>query len=162
MSQNLGFLVYTGLQIFTVQVYKGLHVKKHTKFSITECAKLTGLSRTTLYKKYINSGALSVIREGCTISVELSELLRIFPDIKINDDSKFTTSCKPEHVKFTTVDTQNTHILTRENELLREQLRQAQERESWFKSQIDELREMQGHLLEDKSHKKKRKIFGIF
>lgn len=144
-------MVYTGLQLFTVQVYKGLHVKKHTKFSITECAKLTGLSRTTLYKKYINSCVLSVIREGRTISVELSELLRIFPDIKINDDSKFTT-----------VDTQNTHILTRENELLREQLRQAQERESWFKSQIDELREMQGHLLEDKSHKKKRKIFGIF
>ena len=137
-------------------------MKKHTKFTITECAKLTGFSRTTLYKKYINSGILSVIREGRTISVDLSELLRIFPDIKISHDSKFTTSCKPEHANFTTVDTQNTHILTRENELLREQLRQAQERESWFKSQIDELREMQGHLLEDKSNKKRRKFFGIF
>lgn len=133
-----------------------------TKFSITDCAKLTGLSRTTLYKKYINIGKLSVIRDDNKVFVELSELVRVFPEIKISNDGSLTQLRPDERLEFAQGNTQETTNLTRENDLLREQLRQAQERESWFKSQIDELQQQQWKLLEDKTSKKRRKIFGVF
>ncbi len=133
-----------------------------TKFTITDCAKLTGLSRTTLYKKYINPGKLSVTRDDNKVFIDLSELVRVFPDIKIANDGSLTPSRSDERPEFAKGNTGETSNLTRENELLREQLRQAQERESWFKAQIDELREIQGHLLEDKTPKKRHKVFGIF
>jgi hypothetical protein len=137
-------------------------MQTQTKFSITDCAKLTGFSRTTLYKKYINVGKLSVIRDDNKVFVELSELVRVFPEIKITNDGGLTPLRPDERLEFAQGNTQETTNLTRENDLLREQLRQAQERESWFKSQIDELQQQQWKLLEDKTTKKRRKIFGVF
>ncbi len=132
------------------------------QFTITDCAKLTGMSRTTLYKKYINPGVISVIRENKNVFIELSELVRVFPNIKINETSNFTNVNQEDRSILTKVNTEKTDMLTRENELLHIQLRQAQERELWLKSQIDELRQQQGKLLEDKTIKTRKRILGIF
>ncbi|MFN7093794.1 MAG: hypothetical protein ACK4M7_00375 [Burkholderiales bacterium] len=58
---------------------------EQTKFSITDISKLVELSRQSLYRNYINKGVLSVIRNGRNAHVELTELVRVFPDIKLLD-----------------------------------------------------------------------------
>ena len=46
--------------------------------------------------------------------------------------------------------------------LLKHQLAESKEREEWLKTQVDELRQMQYKLIEDKTPKKRRKFLGIF
>ena len=123
-------------------------MSEHIKISITEASKLAGISRTSLYKTYINKGVLSVIKDGKNIYIELNELLRVFPSVNI------------PVAKNTEVDTL-IDALKQENQLLKTQLNNAENRENWFKSQIDELRQQQTFLLENKTHKRK-KFLGIF
>jgi len=53
--------------------------------SISEAAKLTGKNRTTIYN-YINNGRLSaVVGVDGTKKIDTTELLRVFPDIKIEE-----------------------------------------------------------------------------
>lgn len=52
------------------------------KVTLTEAAQMVGVSRVTLYKRYINSGILSVDRDqNGKPKVDTSELLRVFGDI---------------------------------------------------------------------------------
>jgi len=52
--------------------------------NISEAARLAGKNRTTIYK-YINNGKLSIIVDGDNNKkIDISELLRVFPNIKIN------------------------------------------------------------------------------
>ncbi len=52
------------------------------KVTLTEAAQMVGVSRVTLYKRYINSGLLSVDRDqNGKPKVDTSELLRVFGDI---------------------------------------------------------------------------------
>lgn len=47
--------------------------------SISEAAKLAGVSRTTLYKKYIAQGKLTVLKNAKNLpEIDTSELLRVF------------------------------------------------------------------------------------
>jgi hypothetical protein len=114
-------------------------VGEQAKFSITEAAKLAGLGRQSLYRNYINKRILSVVRGSSNVHIELIELLRVFPDLKLSDNQ-----CGQ---LVTVGDSHRVEVEKREIELLREQLRQsnererqAVEREEWLKSQIDELR----------------------
>lgn len=53
--------------------------------SISEAARLAGKNRTTLYK-YINKGKLSVVASVNGMKkIDISELLRVFPDCKIEE-----------------------------------------------------------------------------
>lgn len=123
---------------------------KQAKITITEASKLAGISRTAFYKSYINKGVISVIRENKSTYIDISELLRVFPDIQLDVN-------KNTEVNMLDV------TLERENQLLRNQLKLAEDREIWLQSQIDELRKQQSLLLEDKSTKKNRKKwFGIW
>jgi DNA-binding transcriptional MerR regulator len=128
-------------------------MSEQAKLTITEAAKLAGISRAALYRNYINKGVLSVNRHNKDVFIEFNELLRVFPDLSIPNKENMT--------KFTGVDIQHDN-LERENNLLREQLKHAENREEWLKSQIDELRQQQANLLEDKSKIKRKKFLGLF
>ena len=133
-------------------------MKTHTKITITEASRLAGISRTSFYKTYINKGIISVIKDDKNVFVDVSELLRVFPDVNLGLQEGLH--------KNTQVDTSavnHVNLLERENQLLKNQLKQAEDREDWLKSQIDELRHQQSYLLEDKNPKKTRKkLFGIW
>jgi predicted nuclease with TOPRIM domain len=50
--------------------------------SVSEAARLAGISRQHLYKKYIKTGILSVERHFDVPKVQVSELLRVFGELK--------------------------------------------------------------------------------
>ena len=56
------------------------------KVSITQAAKLAGISRSYLYRKYINSGLISVETEDDKKFIDISELIRVFGDIHIDSE----------------------------------------------------------------------------
>ena len=122
---------------------------EQTRFSVTDVAKLVKLSRQTLYRNYINKGVLSVTKKDGNTYIELVELLRVFPDVTLDVS-------EVQH-NVTQGDTIGTAYLTRENELLRNQLRQAQDREEWLKAQLEKTTQ----LLENKTFKRK-KFLGFF
>ena len=123
-------------------------MNEQPKITITEASKLAGISRTALYKTYINKGILNVIRNEKNVYIELNELLRVFPNVNLPVTKK------------TDVDIINDN-LKQENQLLKNQLQSAEIRENWLKSQIDELRQQQSFLLKNKNQLKK-KFLGIF
>ena len=98
--------------------------------SITQAAKLSGISRATFYRKYINTGVLSVATDANGHKqIDMSELLRVFPDLKLTDtkasgDAKAIDNDKPDQ--------------SAEVELLRQQLQESKERENWYRQQIAE------------------------
>lgn len=116
--------------------------------SVTQAAKLAGISRSTLYRKYINTGQISVQsdRDGKK-QIDTSELLRVFGTLTQLPD----TSCDtPNTVSHEQPETPVRHTLTQhtpqEIELLRQQLREAKEREqeyrdreAFYQQQIQEL-----------------------
>lgn len=56
-----------------------------TYVSISEASRLAGISRSSLYKYWINGGKLSVSKDDRgRPRVHMSELLRVFPDISIS------------------------------------------------------------------------------
>ena len=128
-----------------------------SKFSISEAARLACISRQQLYRGHIKPGKISVIKESGKPFIELSELLRVFPGIKLGTDSE---------TSILHVATQNQSILEPNNneliKLLKQQIEEANKREEWLMGQIDELRKQQNNLLEDKSVNTRKKIFGIF
>ena len=126
------------------------------KVSISEAARLVGLSRQQLYRKYIDGGLLSVEKVGSKPPViDTSELMRVFGSLAgdTGDTSKGDTTLQqviPES------DSQN-KALEAEVKALREllsdkenQLREASEREQWLRNHVGEVTGAL-RLLEDRS-----------
>lgn len=127
------------------------------KISISEAARMAGISRTHLYKNFINKGKISVIRDDDKVYIDVSELIRVFPECKLSENNI-------EH-KLTDVDSTETHVNSDVVSILKTQLSEAKAREEWLKQQIDELRQQQSNLLENKlesSKPKRKKFLGIF
>ena len=108
-----------------------------TKVSISKAAKLAGISRTALYKTYINKGLISVSKnDKDKKSIDTSEIIRVFGGL---------TTVNPENdvnpVKVTTQTQQDFEIkqLRMQLEESRKREQEAQEREEWYKKQIDAL-----------------------
>ena len=112
------------------------------KVSISEAARLAGISRQHLYKRWINTGLLSVEKEADNSPViDTSELLRVFGELGGNsqDDRRQQQEATP----------QNSHdymVLQAELKAARElladrenQLREAKERENWLKQHVTEV-----------------------
>ena len=57
-----------------------------SKLTIKKACELACISRPTIYK-YINNGKLSVIKDGNNTFIELSELLRLYPNISLQQDN---------------------------------------------------------------------------
>lgn len=121
------------------------------KVSISEAARLVGLSRQQLYRRHLGddvelSKRLSVERDeaGGAVYVDTSELLRVFKSLKIPGDQ---ATAGPEPVlPVSTVNVDR----SAEVELLREQLAAAADREEWHRKHAGELAGGL-RLLEDKS-----------
>lgn len=130
------------------------------KVSISEAIRMVGISRSHFYNKYINKGLISLIIEEDKKLIDTSELIRVFGTIQVENKEK-------EQLR-TTQDIKNTAEKDKIIELLEKQLeeskareREAKEREEWLQKQIDELRQQQNNLLENK-HSKRKKFLGIF
>lgn len=111
-----------------------------TKVSISEAARLAGVSRQTLYRK-IDAGEITVERDGDSVQIDLSELLRVFGDLKMPGTPD---SCSEPEPAAVVADR------SAEVDLLRDQLAEAREREEWHRKHADELAGVL-KLLEDKS-----------
>jgi len=129
--------------------------------TISEAARLAGISRTQLYRGFINKGKLSVIKENDKVAIDVSELLRIFPNATI--EAQLPQQEVADHNSENTGGQMEVVTLLKDQLKKAEaQLAEAQERENWLKQQIDELRHQQNHLLEDKRVKPRKKFLGIF
>lgn len=131
------------------------------KVSITQAAKLSQLSRSYFYKKYINTGLISIVIEDNKKLIDVSELMRVCDHIKLEDVSSSQHDTVIDVVKtqekdkiITMLETQLSEAKAREMQLRRE----TQEREEWFKVQLEKAT----HLLEDKTLKPRKKFLGIF
>ncbi len=71
------------------------------KVSITKAAKLSGVSRTTLYTD-MNSGKLSFHSEGKNRrTIDVAELERAYGDLNINNTEQVSSSVKTEQTSLT-------------------------------------------------------------
>lgn len=134
------------------------------KVSISEAIRITGISRSHFYNKYINHGIISIINENNKKSIDVSELIRVFGDIRLEYEHKntdFSTSIK--NTNNTNVDSSSRLIELLEQQINEFRIREkeSKERESWLQKQIDELRLQHNNLLENKNRSRK-KIFGLF
>ena len=124
-----------------------------SKVSITQAAKLAKISRSTLYNKYINTGIISVETVEDKKLIDMSELFRVFNN-NITQDSNDT----PINTVADSVEQAGNTAKDKIISLLEKQLQEAKEREEWLKAQLEKTT----HLLEDKTVKPRKKIFGIF
>ncbi|TXH67731.1 MAG: hypothetical protein E6Q83_16570 [Thiothrix sp.] len=119
--------------------------------SISEAARLAGISRSNLYKNYIKQGLISVVRnhQGQP-QIDISELLRVFGEIQKN--TALSSKTQVEDTLETQQVTPKTHLNTQEStteiqvaaleselKLLREQLTKADEREQFYQQQLKDL-----------------------
>lgn len=130
------------------------------KVSISEAIRMAGVSRSHFYNKYINKGLISVQVEDDRKLIDVSELIRVFGNIHVENSNK-------EHIR-TVEDTKDISDKTKIIELLEQQLLESKQREietkcreEWLQKQIDELRQQQNSLLENKVIKRK-KFLGLF
>jgi hypothetical protein len=128
-----------------------------SKLSITAAAKAVGISRQTMYKKYINHGLISVETVDDVKSIDTSELLRVFGRLQPIDESEL------QHATEHGTPVYNAEVAAKDEliAILKQQIEDNKEREKWLMSQLEKTT----HLLEDKTkekEKKRKKILGIF
>jgi len=124
-----------------------------SKVSITQAAKLAKISRSTLYNKYINTGIISVETVEDKKLIDMSELFRVFNNGLSQDNTDTHTKSTQDTVEQLE-NTAKDKIIS----LLEKQLQEAKDREEWLKTQLEKTT----HLLEDKTIKPRKKLFGIF
>jgi phage terminase small subunit len=130
-----------------------------SKVSISEAIRLSGVSRSQFYTKYINKGCISVTVDDGKKLIDTSELIRVFGNIQLSD----STNEQVRTIENTSKHTDKDKII----ELLEQQLKEskqreveARDREEWLKTQLEKTT----HLLEDKTEKdrQRKKFLGIF
>jgi predicted site-specific integrase-resolvase len=123
-----------------------------TMVNISEAAKLAGISRNHFYRKYINTGSISVSKnEAGKVAIETSELVRVF------------TTLQSAHMSVAQRDGELTQGCDTSTAVLLEKIKGL---EALLKAKDDELegyRDREKYLyrfLENKP--KKRRWFGLF
>ncbi len=105
------------------------------KHSISEAARLAGVSRSHFYKKFIKTGLISVERDKDDKPViDTAEIMRACGDLKAGN----SPTTQNGQVNTPEKHIQNTALQV-EIQLLREQLTAAQEREKWLQGKVDQL-----------------------
>lgn len=105
------------------------------KHSISEAARLAGVSRSHFYKKFIRPGVISVEKDKDDNPViDTSEIVRVFGRIQ-GDTGNAVSGIQNDTPQN---DSKNA-ALEAENRVLREQLAAAAEREKWMQGKIDQL-----------------------
>jgi hypothetical protein len=118
--------------------------------SVTKAAGLAGVSRSTFYRSYINTGRVSVGSDpqGNPV-VDTSELLRVFGVLHDTTESQDTESVRDASDPKTLVISELESELQRVRDILRireEDLRKSEERELWLR---DLLARSQNQLQHD-------------
>lgn len=145
------------------------------KVSISEAARLVGVSRSNLYKSYIKQGRLSVAsnHQGKP-EIDTSELLRVFGELQqctgtgdmggqvvtgVGDRSRqaVTPSINTDFLAEQQLLKEQLSAAKAQVELLREQLNKADEQADWYKRQIEDLVGTVKLLEHQKSQEKPRK-----
>lgn len=105
------------------------------KINISEAARLSGISRQHFYKKYVDTGLLSIDRSNSTKPVvDVSELLRVFPGIKLPDSRLDST-----RQDMTQELIQQVTALQKDLTTTRQQLIDSQDREKWLQHTVNNL-----------------------
>lgn len=99
------------------------------KVNITEAAKLAGITRQYLHKKYISTGKISVEKDeqGKNPQIDTAEILRVFGKNVV--DSNIDSESGNSHRQMTPENDSKIAFLEEKLRLLSEQLTAAQERE---------------------------------
>jgi len=105
------------------------------KHSVSEAARLAGVSRSHFYKKFIKTGLISVERDKDDKPIiDTAEIMRACGDLK-PENSELT-----KNVQFDTLEIQSKNTaLQIEVQLLREQLTAAQDDKKWLQGKVDQL-----------------------
>lgn len=130
-----------------------------SKVSISRAARLAGISRPHLYRKYINQGLISIELENDKPVIEISELMRVFPLMKLDTDT--TGKSVVNDTSYNTDVQQVVTLLKEQLQLAKEQIMKGEEREKWLMQQLERAT----HLLENKQPQekpKRKKFLGIF
>ncbi len=107
------------------------------KLSITEAANLAGVSRNTMYSK-IKKGILSKSKDSNGKAyIELSELLRIYPDASNKEDVKHDV--QPEQ-SMTVEELQELVTLRAQVALYEQKEEMLNERVEFYKGEVERLR----------------------
>lgn len=117
-----------------------------SKVSISQAIRMVNVSRSHFYKKYVNSGVISIENSEGKKLIDTSELVRVFDNIQIKNNLN------------TIEDTKNTDEKNKIISILESQITDLKNQQIWLSKQIDELRKQQTLFLENK----RKKIFGIF
>lgn len=134
-----------------------MRIGKHMpKVSISEAIRLTRISRSHFYKKYINEGLISISTDGDRKLIDISELIRVFPNIQLENTNSEQNKTIVNNDKDRIIE-----LLEKQLEESKTREKEAKAREDWLQKQIDELRQQQNNLLENKKVKRK-KFLGIF
>ena len=106
------------------------------KVNISEAARMVGKSRSHLYEKYINTGAITVEsdRDGRKV-IDTSELIRVFGSLSLDDNSEDVVKDNQGHVESSEKDSVIS-ALRSENEVLREYLRAKEQEVAWLREQF--------------------------
>lgn len=112
--------------------------------SISEAARLAGISRGGLYKTYLNKGVISVSTDSAGKKfIETSELLRVFGELKGNkgdrcellpSEQEYTGKKPLEKLQETMETAQDVEI-----KMLREQVAELKADKVFYQSQVTEL-----------------------
>lgn len=121
------------------------------KVSISEAARLAGISRQHLYKKWLTPGLLTVEKDvDSAPMIDTSELLRVFGELKGDSpglQESTPDGCLADRAQALEAELRAVRALLADREA---QLQEAREREAWLKQHVTEVT---GALrpLEDKS-----------
>ena len=109
--------------------------------SISEAARLAGISRGSLYKSYIKKGVISVSADAAgKKSIDTSELLRVFGELKGNSseqpagEQKYTGEQAQEQLKEQVETARDIEI-----KMLREQVAELKADKAFYQTQVTEL-----------------------
>lgn len=132
------------------------------KVSVSEAARLAGISRTNFYKNYVKAGKITVEQDHAgKPQVDTTEILRVFGELKKTQDDSNPVREKTQRITLEKHSENSAFEIelraVREMLKVREaQLEEAQERERWMQRQIEELTSTV-RLIEDKSKPEKEK-----
>lgn len=93
-----------------------------TMLSISDAAKHAGISRTTLYKKYIDTGVITVKRVNDLPRIDVADLIRVFGNVNIPDSQSMTLFNTKEDELNSVIKSLEAEVnrLKTENELLKQ------------------------------------------
>ena len=107
------------------------------KVSISEAARLAGISRGSLYKSYLSKGVISVSKDSLgKKSIDTSELLRVFGELKGNSSEQHSgTQKSTDEQSLEQVETAKDI----EIKMLREQISELKADKTFYQAQVTEL-----------------------